>query len=129
MKENVIENTKSEVAYEMTPLDYENICVTPSKEQRSRETASDNKLFDDNLYSTTQSGFTNVCTGIQMEERHTTQPTPEQVYPEIEDKNVLCLLHNTNNEHEYAEPQVFNSKVLGNTESQSTCTHWRTLFP
>ena len=57
-----------------------------------------------------------------MEDQHTTQPTPEQVYSEIKNKNVLSLLHNTNNEHEYAEPQAFNSRVRGNTESQSKCT-------
>ena len=106
----------------MTPLDYETVCLAPNEDQKSKKTADDDQQFDDDLYSTTQSGFTNVCAGIQMEDRHTTQPTPEQVYSEIKDKNVLRLLHNTNNEHEYAEPQVFNSKVLGNTESQSTCT-------
>ena len=114
---------KSEAAYEMTPLDYEKVCATRNEDQRNKETAGDNKLFDDDLYSTTQSGFTNVCAGIQMEDRHTTQPTPEQVYSEIEDKNVLCLLHNTNNEHEYAEPQVFkvfNNRVQSNTERQNT---------
>ena len=108
---------ENKTAYEMTPLDYETVCLAPNEDQKSRKKASDNKLFDDDLYSTTQSSFTKICMGIQMEDRHTTQPTPE-----VKDKSVLGLLHNTNNEHEYAEPQAFNNRVQGNTESQHTCT-------
>ena len=113
---------ENKTAYEMTALDYETVCLAPNEDQKSKEVAGDNKLFDDDLYSTTQSGFTKISAGIQMEDQHTTQPTPEQVYSEIKDKNVLSLLHNTSNEHEYAEPQAFNNRVRGNTESQSTCT-------
>ena len=113
---------ENRTAYEMTPLDYEMVYLAPNEDQKSKEVVGDNKLFDDDLYSTTQSGFAKVSAGIQMEDQHKTQPTSEQVYSEIKDKNVLSLLHNTNNEHEYAEPQAFNSRVRGNTESQSTCT-------
>ena len=107
------------VAYEITPLDYEIVCQTPNEDQKTKEISDDHKLFDNDIYSKTQSASVSGSQQEQMGKGCTTQPTPEQMYFEIEDKNSLCLLQDINNEHEYAEPQVVN-RVQRNTQGQNT---------
>lgn len=103
--------------HEMTPLDYETVCQRPDEHQRSKKISTNHNLnvFDDDIYSTTQSDSISGGQEVQMGEKYTKETISDELYA---DKHSLHSLHDTNIEHEYAEPQVVN-RMQSNTDGQT----------
>ena len=102
---------------EITPLDYETVCLTPNEDKKHKRNIQYSEKFEDDMHSINQSASTGVGEEVQTKQGYTTRSTSEQLYSSIKDKN--SLLDILNNEHEYAEPQIVTT-VLSNKEGQNT---------